>query len=213
MTKIRLEPVVIDTFAWIFGVRAFLEEIETALPDAEVKALDYLNQLAKEQKWEETDYSLEEAEVKSKFQHWVPRLLGYSAVTLIHSVVEAQLTATATRLRQLHGYSLKMNDLRGDPLERAKIYLTKVAGIQVGSDNGWQVLQDLAELRNIIVHRRGRQGADLKDHRSVRQLTERYPDAISLSGRRDDPDAEVEVSVATLSANISETLTRLEFSV
>ena len=92
--------------------------------------------MAKEQKWEETDYSLEEAQVKSKFQHWVPRLLGYSAVTLIHSVIEAQLTATATRLRQLHGYSLKVNDLRGDPLERAKIYLTKVAGIQVGSDNG-----------------------------------------------------------------------------
>ena len=136
MTTIRLEPVVIDTFAWIFGLRAFLEEIEAALPDAEGKAFAYLNQLAKEQKWEETDYSLEEAEVKSKFQHWVPRLLGYSAVTLIHSVVEAQLTATATRLRQLHGYSLKMNDLRGDPLERAKIYLTKVAGIQVGSDNG-----------------------------------------------------------------------------
>ena len=136
MTTIRLEPVVIDTFAWIFGLRAFLEEIEAALPDAEGKAFAYLNQLAKEQKWEETDYSLEEAEVKSKFQHWVPRLLGYSAVTLIHSVVEAQLTATATRLRQLHGYSLKKNDLRGDPLERAKIYLTKVAGIQVGSDNG-----------------------------------------------------------------------------
>ena len=213
MTKIRLEPVVIDTFAWIFGVRAFLEEIETALPDAEGKALDYLNQLAKEQKWDETDCSLEEAEVKSKFQHWLPRLVGYSAITLIHTLVETQLTATANRLRELHGYSLKVNDLRGDPVERAKIYLTKVAGIPVGSDNGWQVLQDLAELRNIIVHRRGRQGADLKDHRSVRQLTERYPDAISLSGRRDDPDAEVEVSVATLSANISETLTRLEFSV
>ena len=205
MTTIRLEPVVIDTFAWIFGLRAFLEEIEAALPDAEGKAFAYLNQLAKEQKWEETDYSLEEAEVKSKFQHWVPRLLGYSAVTLIHSVVEAQLTATATRLRQLHGYSLKMNDLRGDPLERAKIYLTKVAGIQVGSDNGWQVLQDLAELRNIIVHRRGRQGADLKDQRSVQQLTERYPDGISLSGRRDDPDAEVEVSVAMCKRFIDET--------
>ncbi len=40
MTTIRCEPVVIDTFAWIFGVKAFLEEIETALPDAESKALD-----------------------------------------------------------------------------------------------------------------------------------------------------------------------------
>ena len=205
MTRIRLEPVVIDTFAWIFGLRAFLEEIEAATPDAEGKAFDNLNQLAKEQKWEETDYSLEEAEVKSKFQHWVPRLLGYSAVALIHSVIEAQLTATATRLRQLHGYSLKVNELRGDPLERAKIYLTKVAGIQVGSDNGWQVLQDLAELRNIIIHRRGRQGSDLKDQRSVQQLTERYPDGISLSGCRDDPDAEVEVSVAMCKRFIDET--------
>ena len=97
MTKIRLEPVVIDTFAWIFGVRAFLEEIETALPDAESKALDYLNQLAREQKWDETDYSLENAEIKSKFKHWLPRVVGYSAITLIHTVVETQLIATANR--------------------------------------------------------------------------------------------------------------------
>jgi hypothetical protein len=205
MTTIRWEPVVIDTFAWIFGVRAFLEEIEAALPDAEGKALDYLNQLAKEQKWDETDYSLEEAEIKSKFKHWLPRLAGYSAVTLIHSVVETQLAATANRLRELHGYSLKVNELRGDTVERGKIYLTKVAGIQVGSDSGWQVLQDLAELRNIIVHRRGRQGADLKNQRSVQQLTERYPDGISLSGRCDDPDAEVEVSVAMCKRFIDET--------
>jgi hypothetical protein len=195
MTTIRWEPVVIDTFTWIFGVRAFLEEIESALPDAESKALDYLNQLAKQQKWDETDYSLEEAEIKSKFNHWLPRLVGYSAVTLIHSVVETQLMATANRLRELHGYVLKVNDLRGDPVERAKMYLTKVAGIQVGSDRGWQVLRDVAEIRNIIVHRRGRQGADPKDQRFVQQLTERYPNEIALSGRRNDPDTELEVSL------------------
>lgn len=176
MTTIRWEPIVIETFGWIFGVRAFLEEIEIALPEAESKALNYLNQLAKEQKWDESDYSLEDAEIKSKFKHWLPRLVGYSAVTLIHSVVETQLTATAMRLRELHGYVLKINDLRGDPVERAKMYLTKVAGIQVGSDSGWQILQDLAELRNIIAHRRGRQGADQRDQRFVQQLTERYPD-------------------------------------
>ena len=69
MVTVRREPVVIDTFAWIFGARAFLEEIERGLPDAESKALDYLNQLAKEQKWDETAYSLENAEIKTKFEH------------------------------------------------------------------------------------------------------------------------------------------------
>ena len=171
MATIRWEPVVIDTFAWIVGVRAFLEEIEAALPDAESKALGYLNHLAKEQNLDATDYSFEEAEIKSKFKHWLPRLAGYSAVMLIHSIVETQLTATANRLRELGGYKLKPNDLHGDPVERAKLYLTKVAGIEVGLDSGWQVLQDLGELRNMIVHRRGRQGADAKDPKVVQQLT------------------------------------------
>src|SRR3972149_590242 len=205
MTTIRLYPVVIDTFGLIFGVRVFLEEIERALPDAEGKALDYLNQLAKEQKWEEFDYSLEEAEIKSKFKHWLPRLTGYSAVTLIHSLVETQLVATANRLSELHGYSLKVNDLHGDAAERTKKYLTKVAKIQVGSDIGWQLLQDVAKLRNIIVHRRGRQGSERKDQKLVQQLTKKYLGEISLSGRPDDPEAELEVSLSVCKHFINET--------
>ncbi len=205
MTKIHWEPVVIDTFAWIFGVRAFLEEVELALPEAESKTRDTLKRLAEEQKWDYSEYSLEEGELDSKFKHWLPRLVGYSAITLIHTLVETQLTATANRLRELHGYSLKVNDLRGDPVERAKMYLTKVAEIQVGSDSGWQVLQDIAELRNIIVHRRGRQGSELKDQKLAQQLTGKYPGEISLSGRLEDPGAELEVSLRLCKRFIDET--------
>lgn len=205
MTTIRWETVVIDTFAWIFGVRAFLDEIETAIPEAASKASENLERLAKEQNWDEANYSLEVGELDTKFKRWLPRLLGYSAVTMIYTVVETQLTATANRLREQKNYSLKVNEVRGDPVERAKRYFTKVAGIQVGSDKGWEVLQDLAEVRNIIVHRRGRQGLEPKDRHMVQQLTKRYPGEISLSGRHDDSDAELEVSLAVCKRFIDET--------
>ena len=205
MVTVRWEPVVIDTFAWIFGIRAFLEEVATALPGAESKARHTLKQLAEEQKWDESDYGLEEGELDSKFKHWLPRLVGYSAITLIHTLVETQLAATANRLRELHGYSLKINDLCGDPVERAKTYLTKVARIQVGSDKGWPVLQDLARLRHIIIHRRGRQGSEPKDQKFVQQLTKRYPGEISLCGRRDDAETALEVSLPACKRFIDET--------
>jgi hypothetical protein len=206
MSTLRLAPpVAIDTFAWIFGVRAFLEEMEMALPEAESKARDNIRRLAEERKWDYSEYCLEEGELNLKFKHWLPRLAGYSAITLIHTVVETQLTATANHLRELYNHSLKVNDLRGDPVERAKMYFTKVAGIQVSSDEGWQVLRDVAQLRNIIVHRRGSQGSELKDQQFVQQLTQRYQGDISLSGGREDPDAKLVVSLAVCKRFIDET--------
>lgn len=206
MTTLRLpEPVAIDTFAWIFGVRAFLEEMETVLPEAESKARDTIKRLAEEQKWNYSEYCLEEGELDLKFKHWLPRLAGYSAITLIDTVVETQLIATANHLRKLRKYSLKVNDLHGDPVKRAKMYFTKVVGIKVSSDKGWQVLQDVAELRNIIVHRRGMQGSELKNQQFIQQLTQRYQGDISLSGRREDPDAKLEVSLAVCKRFIDET--------
>jgi len=204
MTKIRWEPVVIDTIGWFSSIRAFVEEIETVLPSAERKVSDTLEELAKKLDWDASDYWLEKDEIELKFKHWIPRSLAYSTITLIHAGVETQLIATANRLQEIHNYALKVNDLRGDSVDRAKTYITKVAGVAVGSDIGWPILQDLSKLRNIIVHRRGRQGSDHKHQQAVRRLTQRYSSEISLSDSDDKPDAEVRVSLSLCKRFIDE---------
>lgn len=195
MTRIHLEMVVFDTFGWLFGVREFLAEVEKALPEAERREREALERLAREQDWDESDYGAARSEVDSKFEHWIPRIASYSLLTMLQMVIETQLAATAKRVREIHGFSLKLNELRGDSVERSKLYFAKVASLPIASDPGWQVLQDIGGLRDVIVHRRGAQGSDERVRKELQSIVARYPNGLAVHGGPDDPEAEVELSL------------------
>ena len=156
MVKIRMEMVVFDTLGWIWGVRAYIEQMERTLPEAEERERDELRDLA--QTYE--SYSEGKSEVESKWDYWIPRVLSYSLIILVHSIVETQLVALCERLRAKHGKSLKVSELSGSPIERAKIFLSKVVELNVGEDPDWETLRDLAKIRNAIVHHGGALGTD-----------------------------------------------------
>jgi len=195
MTRIHLEMIVFHTFGWLFAVREFLEEVEKALPEAERREREALARLARQQDWDESDYGAARSEVDAKFEHWIPRVASYSLLTMLQMVIETQLAATAKHLRELHRFPLKPNELRGDPVERSKVYFTKVASLPIGSDPGWQVLQDIGSLRDVIVHRRGAQGPDEKARKELRSIVARYPAGLIIHGKPDDSEAELELSL------------------
>ncbi len=76
-----------------------------------------------------------------------------------------------------------MNDLAGSPIERVKNYLTKLAGISVGSDPNWPVLMDLAQLRHVILHAGGEVGGSSNIEKEVKRIQKLYPNEISIRDR------------------------------
>ena len=90
------------------------------------------------------------------------------AATSYRQIVRASLFGTAygifehflIRICQQHraqssNQGLSLHHLRGDGIERAKLYLAKVAMIILPETNEWQDLRDYGSLRNSFVHEQG----------------------------------------------------------
>jgi hypothetical protein len=194
MSLIRIEPIALDTAGWILGVRSLVELLHDTIPEAEHREREALRGRAQGEGWDAGEYFVELQQVELRFQAWLPRLTGYSVIILMHSLVERQLLAVAKQLQQRHGYKLGVKEIQGSPIERAKTYLTKVAGIDIVSDLGWKELTNLQDLRNIVAHRLGKPGETARDQEGINRLLECYRGNLVLEKRPDSFEPEVEVS-------------------
>ena len=59
MAKFRFDILALETFGRVFGVRALLEALDKALPEAEWQQREELLRLAKEQDWPYEEYEIE----------------------------------------------------------------------------------------------------------------------------------------------------------
>lgn len=108
------------------------------------------------------------------------------------------------RLHEQKKLPLKMTDLTGRPIERAKVYLTKLAGIRVGSDPQWSTLMDLARLRHIILHAGGEVRDSNKVDEEINRIHKRYPNEISIEDRDLFGTCEVSISIPLCQRLLSE---------
>ena len=88
------------------------------------------------------------------------------------------------RLRRDRSLNLDIKDLYGTGVSPAKTYLVKVANLDVANDLGWHELSNLQDIRNIIIHRRGRPGESLDQRDLVQLLLKEYPQDLTLSPAR-----------------------------
>ncbi|OGQ78985.1 MAG: hypothetical protein A3F90_07035 [Deltaproteobacteria bacterium RIFCSPLOWO2_12_FULL_60_19] len=190
------DPFILETLTWLSIVRTYLAEVETTIPEAKRRAIKRVSEIAKRQKRDQHTLEYEIEIRESRFDSDFPKLLRYSIVTLLHTIVKTQLIRLAKYLKEEKKLSLRIKDFRGTPIEQAKLYFNKVVNLNVSGDRAWRELRDLAELRNIIVHRGGVRGADEEHQKTVGRLIEKYKRDLRLLGSKDSPDSEVKVSPA-----------------
>jgi hypothetical protein len=184
---VKIDFMAMETDSWLYGTRAFLEAMTRAVAEAERLEEEELKRRAAAENWPPEEYFAEQDVLREKFGHWLPRLSAYSVIILLQSLVETQLHAYGRRLRRVQGIKLDIADLQGKGITPAQKYITKVAGIDIANDLGWQELCSLQDLRNIIVHRRGRQGSS-EQQKVVRRLMNQYPEDLSLRTLWSDPE-------------------------
>jgi hypothetical protein len=171
--------------AWLSGTKAFLEAIAGASSEAAARdAADELRQRAESEGWEAEEYFAEDDALHEKFQQWLPKLSAYSVVILLQSFVETHLHAYAKRLQRDRHLKLAVADLSGKGITPAKTYIIKVAGVPIANDLAWQELFNLQDIRNIVVHRRGRVGDSEDQQNVVQRLLREYPEDLSLTASR-----------------------------
>jgi len=178
--KMHLNPMVIVTFQRLSAASAYLEFVDSGIPKLEADENDYLDQIAKQQGWDEGDYFTEKQELNSKFRHWVPTFAAYSVIILQHGVVETRLFALADHLGRKRELKLRIKDVAGKGIEQSALYLERVLNVPVKTDSAWRHLVNLQDLRNLIVHRGGVPGASDAARRTADQLAQSYPGLIEV---------------------------------
>src|SRR3989338_9735691 len=84
------------------------------------------------------------------------RMHRYSAVLAAYSYLETSLNKICSDLQEANNILLSVTELHGDGINRCKIYLEKLAGIDFSSINGkWSGLTTLNKIRNCIMHADG----------------------------------------------------------
>ncbi|CRM68305.1 hypothetical protein [Pseudomonas sp. 58 R 3] len=92
-----------------------------------------------------------------------PDIHRSTLVISIYVFVEDQLNGLCETLTTSMGTPLKLTDLSGQGVERACLFLTKVAGFDLSGVSGLSFVKEVNRLRNKMVHAGGVLSADSND--------------------------------------------------
>ena len=128
----RLE--VLGAFA---GSKHYLDEMAATIPGGAERALLRVRREAEQRGWPWEEFDLARQEVEGVFLYHLPRVMMRSFVIYLHSLVEHHLNGVARSVRTRGQLVLDIDEIHGRPIERARIYLTKVAGLDVSTLGEW----------------------------------------------------------------------------
>ena len=85
-------------------------------------------------------------------EYQYPDLFRKSLYTNIFSFVEKTLNSICVSYEERNNEKNSFRDMDGNGIDRAKAYLTKVKGLDVGLIKEWEQLKAFQKVRNLIVH-------------------------------------------------------------
>ncbi len=133
MATIEIPPrLVHETFGRLRGLRALIRSMDVGFPEAAWGEEQTLQQQAEDGTLDEGDYQIESLLHGERFRFWVPRYAGYSAIIMVHSLVESQLFACVAAVQAQNGGAVRGKATGHRPSERA-IATTEKLGCFGGS--------------------------------------------------------------------------------
>jgi|SRR3989304_2829480 len=169
-------------------VRDFAADTENLIEKHAVErwtdALAALQKAAHEQGWDDREYEGWEQSLwedhHNRFEIGVPKIFRYAVASLLHTAIEYGIRTIAIHEAERLKTPFRPDELRGAPLERYKLFLSRSCNIDFGTIAEWENITILQKVRDCIVHCAGflDQSADAK---FLRSLAERDSSGISLS--------------------------------
>ena len=121
--------------------------------------------LSEEQKEEFYEFS------ENEFFHindLFPSLQWMSTFLLAYGVFETTLNKICLLAHRTSNSTLSLNDIKGQGIERAKTYLSKVCRATAPFNTpDWQKIIALSKIRNVLAHSSGDLDLDIKKHQEV----------------------------------------------
>lgn len=114
-----------------------------------------------------------------------PNTLRKSLLVQCAADFEHALHQVATYYEKRSERNLKLNDLRGDGIQKSKLYFDKVVEVPFPSDlPEWALILAFAEMRNQIVHNDGKIPATADKLQKLELLAAKWPTVVNLANGR-----------------------------
>jgi hypothetical protein len=198
--------VVIGTKAWLHGLEDYLQKISALMKVHHPLDAEELKRTAEDSGLPWEDYDSKRQELDSQYLFTFPRILSFSMITLLYTVLERRLTVLADYLRWRDGHALRLVEFRGDLLRRSATYYRKVLNIRLTDDPAWPELRDLEFLRHCIVHKGGVIGTDKESRSRLAGLQARFSSALTLFEGLGQSDAEIDLKAEVCAHYIHQTI-------
>lgn len=154
-------------FGRLFGYQEMMEERFARMRAVDKARVDQRPpQLSEEDFAEWRDKLLAHEE---RYNRDFPRNMRYSFVVLLQIIIETRLRAACDEISRRKRLQLTEGNLRGSAIDRARLFLSKVASLDVSNSQLWQQLTDLQKIRDCVVHANGIV-ADSRDSTHLRQV-------------------------------------------
>ena len=109
------------------------------------------------------------------------RNFRYSTIVTIYSLLEISLNGICRYLFREKKLALQFDEVRGDGIERAKLYLSKVCLLDFPEgSNEWNMMKKLNKVRNCVVHAQGI-FLNVKSPKTLRNVIDHTP-GLSIKG-------------------------------
>jgi len=117
---------------------------------------------------EKRDFDELSIEIHWKLYDVFPTLQWTSIFNSAYSLFERHLNDLCRILGKNAPTKIELTDLKGQGIERAKIFLSKIVGISnVFDSTEWKEIQDYAKVRNVLVHSTGKLDLSKENHKNI----------------------------------------------
>jgi len=126
--------------------------LQIAKNDLETRLDERVKGLSPQEREELSDFYSDEY---WRYSERFPRILRNSFLVSAQSLLEYELDVFCEKIKKEQQIPINWRDLKGDTLERAKLYF-QLAKFRVSyDDRTWQEINRYSEIRNCIVHKNG----------------------------------------------------------
>lgn len=156
LVTIKIDFFVFKTISAFKAIHRYFELITSQIEKVGENECEKLKELpipADDEEYQ-TEYIPKIGAHKHEFEKLLPRLVGYSFVMMLFSELEFRINAICRELKTRENVPVKINDFRGDLIERFSKFLKVVGKPQLKGDEKSEI-KAFMEVRNCIVHNNG----------------------------------------------------------
>lgn len=122
------------------------------------------------------DFIEDASEDYAELHETFPSMFRTSLFVMCVADFEHSLNGLADLFQMAKKLEISFKEIRGEGIERARLFLKKVAKVGFPDDSGdWSRIKEFAVLRNLMVHADGRVPPGHKDEKLVERLVSAHP--------------------------------------